>query len=347
MRVSVLDVGSRTVRLVVVDADSGAPLPVHTAKWKLRLYERVRPGEPLGSRAQRDLAQAVAAAAGLAERWGSAPPLAFATAVVRDAPNRPDVLRTVHARTGVRLCTLPGELEAELTFLGARRWLGWRAGPLVLLDLGGGSLEVAFGRGRLPDFAVSLPLGAHRLTYEHFPGEEPPSEQAVKELRRQVRHQLRDVAARIRWEGPRSAVATSRTFQQLARLTGAAPGRHGPFVPRTLDRSRLRQARDRLAGLPAAERARLPGISAPRSGQSLAGAVVGHTAMKLMGLKSAAVCPWGLREGVLLRRIEDGAQWWDDLGEDGEDSTEGEGRENGEKGARARATLRVARLATS
>ncbi|MGA4838473.1 Ppx/GppA family phosphatase [Streptomyces sp. G45] len=330
MRISVLDVGSRTVRLVVADADSGAPLPVHTAKWKLRLYERVRPGEPFGSGARRDLADAVAAAARTAESWGATPPLAFATACVRDAPNRAEILRAVRTRAGVRLRTLPGELEAELTFLGARRWLGWQAGPLVLLDLGGGSLEVAFGRGRLPDFAVSLPLGAHRLTHEHFPGDGPPPARAVKELRRLVRHQLRDVAARIRWEGPRSAVATSRTFQQLARLTGAAPGRHGLFVPRVLDRAGLRRARDQLARLSAADRARLPGISAPRSGQSLAGAVVGHTAMKLMGVKTATVSPWGLREGVLLRRIEDGEQWWDEL-----DSGDGEG-------SRSTAALRLA-----
>ncbi|WP_030688289.1 hypothetical protein [Streptomyces sp. NRRL B-1347] len=318
MRVSVLDVGSRTARLVVVDTGSGAPLPVHTAKWKLRLGERVEPGGPLCEESVRSLGRAVTAASATAERWGAGRPLAFATAVVRDAPNRREVLRAVGARTGVWLRTLPGELEAELTFLGARRWLGWRAGPLVLIDIGGGSLEVAFGRGRLPDFAVAVPLGAQRLTHEFFPADAPPSAEDVKALRRRVRHELRDVAARVRWEGPHTAVATSRTFQQLARLTGEAPGRHGPFVSRTLHRSGLRQARDRLALLPAAERARLPGISAPRAGQSLAGAVVGHTAMKLMGLKSAAVCPWALREGVLLRHIEDGPQWWDDLGEDGE-----------------------------
>lgn len=79
---------------------------------------------------------------------GASTPLAFATAVVRSAPNCRDVLRTVRAKTGVLICTLPGEVEAELTFLGARRWMGWRSGPLALLDIGGGSLEVAFGRGR-------------------------------------------------------------------------------------------------------------------------------------------------------------------------------------------------------
>ncbi|MFF4255742.1 Ppx/GppA family phosphatase [Streptomyces sp. NPDC001663] len=310
MRISVLDVGSNTVRLVVADAEGGVPLPVHTAKWRLRLSEHVKPGSCIPEEDIERLVDAVAEASRTATRWGAAGPLAFATAVVRAAPNRLEVLRAVRTRTAVSLCTLPGEVEAELTFLGARRWMGWRSGPLALLDIGGGSLEVAFGRGRLPDFVASLPLGAARLTHEFLQGVDPPATDQVRALRRKVRHQLRDVAARIRWEGPRTAVVTSRTFQQLGRLCGAAAGRHGPFVERQLARCDVRAAIDRLSVLPAADRARLPGISAPRAEQSLAGAVVAHTAMKLIGLKTVTICPWAIREGVLLRHIEDGASWW-------------------------------------
>lgn len=313
MRLSVMDVGSNTVRLVVADAEGGVPLPVHTAKWRLRLSEQVSPGGPLPEEAVERLVVAVAEASRTAAKWGAAPPQAFATAVVRNASNRSEVLREVRSRTGVGLYTLPGEVEAELTFLGARRWMGWRSGPLALLDIGGGSLEVAFGRGRLPDFVASLPLGAGRLTHEFFEGVDQPTPDLVRALRRRVRHQLRDVAARIRWEGPHTAVVTSRTFQQLGRLCGAPPGRHGPFTERRLNRSDLREAIVRLAALPTTERSRLPGISAPRAAQSLAGAVVGHTAMKLTGIKTVTLCPWAIREGVLLRRIEDGPSWWTEV----------------------------------
>ncbi|WP_329273722.1 Ppx/GppA phosphatase family protein [Streptomyces sp. NBC_01451] len=313
MRMSVLDVGSNTVRLVVADTQNGVPLPAHTEKWKLRLAEKVEPGGVIPGESVQQLVKAVAAADRTARRWGAGGPLAFATAVVRAAPNRLDVLRTVRNETGVRLCTLPGEVEAELTFLGARRWMGWRAGALVLFDIGGGSLEVAFGRGRLPDFAASLPLGAGRLTREFLGGQDPPSEEDLRALRRRVRHQLRDVAARLRWEGPHMAVATSRTFQQLARLCGAAPGRQGVFVARQLRRGDLRACLPLLAALPAAERAMLPGVSAPRALQSLAGAVVGHTAMKLTGIETLTICPWAIREGVLLRCVEDGGSWWAEI----------------------------------
>ncbi|WEO93690.1 Ppx/GppA family phosphatase [Streptomyces sp. FXJ1.172] len=313
MRVSVVDAGSNTVRLVIADVEGGVPLPVHTVKWKLRLSEHVGPDGTISDEAVETLVTAVAAAGATARRWHAAGPLAFATAVVRGAPNRQEVLRRVACGTGIRMCTLPGETEAELTFLAARRWLGWHAGPLALLDIGGGSLEVAFGRGRLPDFAASLPLGAARLTREHLRVQDPPGPAELKELRRRIRHELRDVAARIRWEAPRTAAVSSRTFQQLARLCGAAPGRYGPFVQREMGCADLREAVRTLAALPAAERAQLPGISAPRAEQSLAGAVVGHTALKLMGLRGAVVCPWAIREGVLLRYLEEGADWWTDV----------------------------------
>ncbi|GAB1339389.1 phosphatase [Streptomyces sp. E-15] len=312
MRVSVVDAGSNTVRLVIADVEGGVPLPVHTVKWKLRLSEQVGPDGTIADEAVERLVAAVGAAGATARRWHAPGPLAFATAVVRGAPNRHEVLHRVAAGTGIRMCTLPGETEAELTFLAARRWLGWKAGPLALLDIGGGSLEVAFGRGRLPDFAVSLPLGAGRLTRDYLDVRDPPGPGELKELRRRIRHELRDVAARIRWERPRTAAATSRTFQQLARLCGAAPGRFGPFAERELAGRDLGRAVRALAVLTAAERAQLPGISAPRAAQSLAGAVVGHTALKLMGLSRAVVCPWGIREGVLLRYAEDGADWWAD-----------------------------------
>lgn len=312
MRVSVLDAGSNTVRLVIADVEDGVPLPVHTVKWKLRLSEHVGPDGTIADEAVERLVKAVGAAGATARRWHATGPLAFATAVVRGAPNRQEVLRRVAAGTGIRMCTLPGETEAELTFLAARRWLGWHAGPLAVLDIGGGSLEVAFGRGRLPDFAASLPLGARRLTQEHLAVQDPPGPEELKELRRRIRHELRDVASRIRWERPRTAAVSSRTFQQLARLCGAAPGRYGPFVQRRMRCRDLHEAVCTLAALPVAERAQLPGISAPRAEQSLAGAVVGHTALKLMGLRGAVVCPWAIREGVLLRYIEDGADWWTD-----------------------------------
>ncbi|NBM16917.1 Ppx/GppA family phosphatase [Streptomyces sp. GC420] len=327
MRMGVVDFGANAVRLVIANADGEVPLPVHTGKWRLRLSEHLGADGTLGREAVLRLSGAASAARAEAERWGVREPFAFATAVVRDAPNCPEILADVHRRSGLRLRVLPGEVEAELTFLAARRWMGWRAGSLAVLDIGGGTFEIAFGRAEVPEFAASLPLGARRLTRDFFGDEDPPPARAVKAVRRHVRRQLRDVAPRIRWEGPRTAVATSRTFQQLARLCGAAPGREGPFVPRELARRDLRRAVAQLGELPAARRAELPGISTARSLQCLAGAVVADTVMKMTGIRSADVCPWALREGILLRATEDRTgTWWTGHGPSAVCGTDGRAR---------------------
>lgn len=306
MRLAVVDVGSHTVRLEVADGGGAAPLPVHTSKHRLRLSQEVDTEGRLPDSAVKQVADAVAAAYAKAVHWGAREMYAVATAVVRHAPNQQQILGAIETHAGVPVEVLSGRREAELTYLAARRWMGWRAGPMALLDIGGGSLEVAFGRTGMPDFAASAPLGAGRLTREQFADEDPPTPQQVKALRREVRHQLRDVASRVRWETPHTAVATSRTFQQLARLCGAAPGRQGPFVSRTLAKKALERAVVRLAQLPASQRSKLPGISAPRAAQSLAGAVVAHTAMDLLGMDEVTICPWALREGLLLHRLEAG-----------------------------------------
>jgi exopolyphosphatase / guanosine-5'-triphosphate,3'-diphosphate pyrophosphatase len=104
------------------------------------------------------------------------------------------------------------------------RWLGWSAGPLPLLDIGGGSLEIAHGRDEDPTLAVSLPLGAGRLTRSQLP-KQPASHAQIKVVRRHVREPLRPTAERLRWEARTAqAVATSKTFKQLARLAGTSTG---------------------------------------------------------------------------------------------------------------------------
>ncbi|GGQ73581.1 hypothetical protein GCM10010166_49590 [Couchioplanes caeruleus subsp. azureus] len=315
MRQAVLDVGSNTVNLLVTDADGGLPLPAHSWKLRTRLAERLAPDGTVAGSGRRRLVEAVARAAEEMRRARVDCFFAYATASVRDAPNRDRVLDDVERCTGIRLGTLTGLEEAQLTFLAARRWLGWSAGPMLLLDIGGGTLEVAFGRDRLPDSALSLPLGAGRLTREFLRDGDPPSARAVHHLRRHVREQVREIAARGSWESPRTAVAASKTFQQLARLTGSPPLRRGPFVARELRRQALRPWIDRLAAIAAADRQRLPGVSEHRAGQILAGAVVGYEVMRGLDVPAVRICPWGLREGILLRRLESsppepaGATW--------------------------------------
>jgi exopolyphosphatase/guanosine-5'-triphosphate,3'-diphosphate pyrophosphatase len=305
MRLGVLDVGSNTVHLLVVDAHRGGhPSPVRSHKTPLHLAELLQPDGSLGERGTRVLVQAVAAARSAAEDEGVEDLMAFATSAVRDASDSAQVLASVRETAGVELLVLSGEDEARLTFLAVRRWFGWSAGRLLCLDIGGGSLEIGAGRDEDPEEALSLPLGAGRLTRDRLSGD-PPTARDVTALREHVGAELAAVVPRLLAVGrPDRGVATSKTLRSLARLDGAAPYAQGPLVPRTLSRRGLGGVVDRLASLPAAERAKLPGVSASRAAQLLAGAVVAHEAMLACDLEQVSICPWALREGVILRRLD-------------------------------------------
>jgi exopolyphosphatase/guanosine-5'-triphosphate,3'-diphosphate pyrophosphatase len=305
MRLGVLDVGSNTVHLLVVDAHRGGhPDPVRSHKAELHLAELLGADGSLGDAGTRALVDAVGAAREAADEEGVEDLVAFATSAVRDATDSSEVLERVQAEAGVDLQVLPGEDEARLTFLAVRRWFGWSAGRLLCLDIGGGSLELAAGIDEEPEIAYSLPLGAGRLTRERIPGD-PPKRKEVAALREHVQEVLEAAAPVLLAGGPPDrGVATSKTFRSLARLDGAAPYDEGPRVPRTLSRVGLERLVDLLGGMRASDRARLPGVSPQRAHQLLAGAVVAHEAMLALGLDSVDVCPWALREGVILRRLD-------------------------------------------
>ncbi|MEU4658005.1 Ppx/GppA phosphatase family protein [Streptomyces sp. NPDC023723] len=305
MRLGVLDVGSNTVHLLVVDAHPGAcPLPAHSHKAELRLAQLLDPDGAIGTDGVDRLISVVTEALQAAEDKGVEDLLPFATSAVREAGNADEVLARVRAETGVELTVLTGADEARLTFLAARRWFGWSVGKLLVLDIGGGSLEIAYGIDEEPDAAVSLPLGAGRLTAGRLPGD-PPDPDDVRALRRHVRTEIaRTVGEFSRFGAPDHVVATSKTFKQLARLTGAARSAEGLYVQRELKRSSLESWVPRLAAMSTAERAELPGVSEGRANQLVAGALVAEAAMDLFGVETLEICPWALREGVILRRLD-------------------------------------------
>ncbi|MFB6618269.1 Ppx/GppA family phosphatase [Streptomyces sp. NPDC085524] len=305
MRLGVLDVGSNTVHLLVVDAHPGArPLPAHSHKVEMRLAELLDEGGAVTPEGIERLIAVLADAVQAAEDKGCEDVLPFATSAVREATNADEVLARVKAEVGIELPVLSGDDEARLTFLAARRWFGWSAGKLLVLDIGGGSLEIAFGIDEDPDAAVSLPLGAGRLTAGWLPGD-PPDPLDIRSLRRHVRAEIaRTVGEFSRFGAPDHVVATSKTFKQLARITGAARSAEGLYVQRDLTRKSLEEWVPRLAAMTTAQRAALPGVSEGRANQLLAGALVAEGAMDLFGVDALEICPWALREGVILRRLD-------------------------------------------
>ena len=304
MRLGVIDVGSNTVHLLVVDAHRGArPFPAFSHKIALRLSEHTKDDGRIAGEGVKRLVSFVGECLTIAEDEGIEDLLAFATSAIREAPNGEAVLQQVRDETGADLQVLSGADEARLTFLAARRWFGWSSGRLLCVDIGGGSLELATGIDEEPDAAISLPLGAGRMSRE-LPGN-PPSRDDVRSLRKQVRSDIARIVRDLnRFGPPDHVVGTSKTILSLSRVLGAAPSAEGPYVPRRLVRSELADLVPRLATMTVEERAALPGVSAGRAHQLLAGAVVVESAMHLLDVEQLDLCPWALREGVILRRLD-------------------------------------------
>jgi exopolyphosphatase/guanosine-5'-triphosphate,3'-diphosphate pyrophosphatase len=321
MRLGVLDVGSNTVHLLVVDAHHGAhPLPQTSEKSVLRLAEQMDVRGEITREGADHVIRTVREAVESAAAMGCEDLMAFATSAMRDAPNSVAVLDRVHAETGVKLEVLSGEEEAILTFLAVRRWCGWSAGRLLMVDVGGGSLEIASGMDEEPDVAVSLPLGAGRLTRAWLT-HGPPRRRELETLREHIVEQLVQPARKLREAGTSDrVVGTSKTIRSLARLSGAAPSSAGPRVRRTLTDAGLRQVIAFISRMSADDLAELEGVSASRSHQLVAGALVVQATMRALDVDEMDLCPWALREGVILRRLD----WLDWL--DGIDRTAQPGR---------------------
>jgi exopolyphosphatase / guanosine-5'-triphosphate,3'-diphosphate pyrophosphatase len=270
----------------------------------MRLAEYLDPDGTLAKKGVDTLVRFVREAMEVAEDKGCESVLAFATSAVREATNSEAVIARVNREIEVDLAVLSGADEARLTFLAVRRWFGWSSGRLTVFDIGGGSLEIAAGSDESPRVVQSLLLGAGRLTRDWLPGV-VPSPDDVRKLRKHIRTTIaQDAGDVLRLGRADHAVATSKTFRSLARVCGAAPSDEGPYVRRLLPRDELAGWVPKLAEMTTAQRAELPGVSTARAHQLLAGALVADAVMDLFDLPALEICPWALREGVILEHLD-------------------------------------------
>jgi exopolyphosphatase/guanosine-5'-triphosphate,3'-diphosphate pyrophosphatase len=305
VRLGVLDIGSNTVHLLLIDAHPGAhPIPFASHKLPLQLLNYLDSLGAISEEGQRELVTFVAEAVEFGRENDVEDLLAFATSAIRDSTNGDAVLARLRSETGIELTELSGPEEAAATFLAVRRWYGWGSGTILNLDIGGGSFELAIGADEQPDVAISVPLGSGRLTRELLHSD-PPSAGDVREARRYIRDTLAGpIAEFARADAPTLVSGTSKSFRSLARITGAAPMAAGMFVHRELQLQDLRLWSTRLAAMASDDRANLPGVSALRANQMLAAALVAEAAMEGLDIEAIRICPWALREGLILRRFD-------------------------------------------
>lgn len=305
MRLGVLDVGSNTIHLLVVNARPGAmPAPEASKKSTMRLMKYLQPDGSISDEGVEHIMAKLHTAAELIADLNLDELMPMATSAIREAKNGQKLLNRIRNETGIDLQVMSGEEEASVTFLAVRRWFGWSAGRITLVDIGGGSLELATGTNELPELAMSVPLGAGRMTKRFLHGN-PPSSSELKALRQHVRRTLPE-AVRAFGDLPDADhfVGSSKTVRSWARLAGSITDGVGPA-----DRVRLRKKElddwvPRLAEMPAASRSALPGVTKDRSYQIVAGGIVLSEVMDAFGIDELDVSPWAMREGVLLDYLD-------------------------------------------
>ncbi|CAB4879871.1 unannotated protein [freshwater metagenome] len=301
MLLGVLDVGSNTIHLQVMQAHPGArPTPTTNLKTELRLTDYLDELGNISPIGIEELHKAISEALMHAKEFQTEEIVAFATSAIREATNGADLIKEISERHNIELQILNGNEEASMTFLAARRWLGWSSGRLLILDIGGGSLEMAVGDDEYPEESLSLPLGAARLT-RNFLRSDPYTTKEIKKLEEFVNESLTSsLSPALEEHRADHFVATSKTFRTLARLN-----EHWfKDNPKKLSINSLEKAIPKLLAMNNKERTELPGVSSNRALQIVAGAIVAYSALSKLELDEVEICPWALREGIVLKWLD-------------------------------------------
>ena len=301
MRLGVLDVGSNTVHLQIVDTSPGArPNPTFNYKEELKLTQYISSDNLVSDEGIEKLRSSIKRAIEQSASVQTQELLPFATSALREASNGEEIINSINKDFKIDLQVLSGEEEAKLTFLAARRWFGWSSGRLLVIDIGGGSLEMAVGVDESPEIATSLPLGAARLTKNFLKGD-PYTDKSIRALRDHIEDKLEQILpSLVKHQDTDRAIATSKTLRTLARLSGDWFDGSG----KNISVEAIRKISAKLSEMDDTSRAKLPGVSENRASQIVAGAFVAESVMRNLDIKELEICPWALREGVVLKWMD-------------------------------------------
>jgi exopolyphosphatase/guanosine-5'-triphosphate,3'-diphosphate pyrophosphatase len=305
VRVAAIDIGSNSIRQIVAEVSpNGSIRVVDELKAQPRLGTGVGATGELGAESMQAALETLSRMATLAKQLGSERVEAVATSAVREATNGRAFLDRVRAQTGLRVRTLGGEDEARLTYRSALAHFDLGVGRWVVMDIGGGSIELALSADGLLDRLISLPFGAIRLT-EQFLGTAIHTggralRRGVRDLRAHVREALRGHLPVRDWRGAQ-IIGSGGTFTNLggmylSRQAVTARTVHAARVPRV----ELEHLLFGLEDLSMVERAAVPGLNPARADIIVAGLAVVAEVVARVEAREIAVSAYGIREGLLL-----------------------------------------------
>ncbi len=300
VRIAAIDIGSNSIRQIVADV---------SPKGVIRVVDEMKAAPRLGAGIQEtgrlsghSMAAALAALnrmSALGKQLGAKRRRVVATSAVREATNGAEWLALVRKETGMRVSVLDGADEARLSFLSALAHFDLASGRAIVVDIGGGSLELALSADGLVERLISLPFGAIRLTEKYFSKSITPA--AMKRLRRAVRKRLGEEISPKDWTGSQ-LIGSGGTFTNLG---GIVLARHGIQTARTVHGTRVARVElehivDTLAALSPAERLAMPGLNPGRADIITAGLAAVAEVLATFESKEIVVSGYGIREGILL-----------------------------------------------
>jgi len=307
MKIACIDVGSNSIKLVVVDAAASDSFAVLAReKDPVRLGHDTLRDEQLSPAAIERATESIKRLRSIAEARGAEHIFAVATASVREARNSAQLIKEIQRKAGVSLEVLSAIEEARLIGLAAAQGCAGTNGSILNVDIGGGSTEISLMRESSAVALFSVKLGAVGLS-ENFINSDPPRSKELKALREEVRSALERPARELKGMKWQQATGTSGTIvaigtalrlralsQDDRRAEGARPAGDEIAV------EKLTRFNARASEMNAGERRALPGISSQRSEILIAGGQILEGVMQALKIDSMRTCSWALREGVLI-----------------------------------------------
>jgi exopolyphosphatase/guanosine-5'-triphosphate,3'-diphosphate pyrophosphatase len=305
MKIAAIDLGSNSIHLVIVDVrPSGGFHVVASEKEMVRLGATTLVRGHLSVAAMVRGLEVLRKYKRLCQSHRVDKILAIATSAIREARNGEEYLMRIGQKTGIWPRVASGEGEARLIYLAALHSIHLEGRRVLVVDVGGGSVELALGTGTKPDWVASEKLGVLRMA-ERFSRSDPLAGKDEERLESFVEAAMAPHEDAIKAARPFCAIGTSGTILALGRLahqreTGEDPESLNQITVKAATVAELRESLTRQS---LRERLRVPGMDEPRADILPVGAVIVDTILRRLGIEELVLCEWALREGILLDYI--------------------------------------------
>jgi len=306
MRLAAIDIGTNSVHMIIVHVrDDRSFEVIDREKVMVRLGAGGLNGKALTRAAMTGALQTLSTFKRLADVHRVDEILAVATSATREAPNGGDFLARIERDTGIQARVITGAEEARLIHLAATYGVDTGTSNAVVVDVGGGSVEITLGSAREVRLARSFKLGVIRLS-ERFVRTDPLSARDERKLVKHIRGEVEACCREMTAVGFSRVIGTSGTVLSLGAMAAAGPTGETPTELRNLHvaAKQIRRVRKSLVALPLAERAALPGMDPKRADLAVAGAVLVDTLLRRLGADEITLCDLALREGLIIDYIQ-------------------------------------------